>query len=105
MSTASPSPTLRWVRAAVAGTVTAVALTGCAPAPTPTPTNGTPMGIDTVGTEVATCLTAGGWDVTHVSADGLRVDGGLAQDQHEDVQLAWSDCAGTPATFSVPFSG
>lgn len=103
MITEPARPPQAWVRASVAGMATAAALTGCAPASMPT--SGAPVVVETVGTDVTTCLTNQGWEVSHVSAAGFRVDAGLPADQQDDVQLAWSECVGTTATFSVPFSG
>lgn len=100
MTTASTPPMLTWARASVVGIVAAGALIGCVTASTPT--SGAPVAGEAVGSEVATCLSAQGWDVSHVSADGFRVNAGLPVDQQDDIQLSWSDCVGTPATFSVP---
>ena len=102
MTTKSTSPTLTWARASVVGMVTAAALTGCAPASMPT--SGAPMDLETAGTDLTSCLTDQGWEVSHVSADGFRVEAGLPVDQQDYIQLAWSECVGTPATFSVPLS-
>ncbi len=100
MTTDSTPTMLTWARASVVAIVAAAALTGCATASTPT--SEAPVAGEAVGSEVATCLSAQGWDVSHVSADGFRVNAGLPIDQQDDIQLAWSDCVGTPVTFSVP---
>ena len=103
--TAEPtSPTSTWFRVSVAGMVTAAALTGCAPSSMPT--SGASTDLETVGADLAaSCLTDQGWEVSHVSADGFQVEAGLPVDQQDDVQLAWSECVGTPATYSVPLPG
>ena len=97
------SPTSTWARVSVAGMVTAAALTACAPSSMPS--NGASTGLETVGADLTSCLTDQGWEVSHVSADGFQVEAGLPVDQQDDVQLAWSECVGTPATYSVPLPG
>ena len=97
------SPTSTWARVSVAGMVTAAALTGCAPSSMPT--NGASTDLETVGADLTSCLTDQGWEVSHVSADGFQMEASLPVDQQDDVQLAWSECVGTPATYSVPLPG